>query len=77
MDDIEIKGDSPWTVHALLLFEINVEKRRIRHGTTLEFGSIEIEIQNRSMSVPTLSDIDFKNKLSWVWTTLNFNPFQT
>ena len=28
------------------------------------------------MSDPTLSDIDFKNKMAWVWTTLNFISFQ-
>ena len=30
-----------------------------------------IHIQSRSMSDPCLSDIDFKNKMAWVWTTLN------
>ena len=30
-----------------------------------------IKIQNRSMSDPPLSDIYFKNKMAWVWTTLN------
>ena len=30
-----------------------------------------IQIQSRSMSDPLLSDIDFKNKMAWVWTTLN------
>ena len=29
------------------------------------------QIQSRSMSDPTFSDIDFKNKMVWVWTTLN------
>ena len=29
------------------------------------------QIQSRSMSDPTLSDIDFKNKMVLVWTTLN------
>ena len=29
-----------------------------------------IKIQSRYMSDPTLSDIDFNNKLAWVWTTL-------
>ena len=31
------------------------------------------------MSDPTFSDIDFKNKMAWVWTTLNdknCNPFE-
>ena len=28
------------------------------------------QIQSRSMSDPTLSDIDFKNKMAWVWTIL-------
>jgi len=57
------------------IFEINVGKRRIRHRTTLEFNfqidskSIEdavIQIQSRSMSDPTLSDNDFKNKMAWI-----------
>ena len=26
--------------------------------------------KSRSMSDPQLSDIDFKNKLAWAWTTL-------
>ena len=34
-----------------------------------------IEILSRSMSDPTLSDIDFKNKMAWVWTTLKIDPF--
>ena len=29
------------------------------------------------MSDPTLSDIDFKNKMALVWTTFNFIPFKT
>ena len=29
-----------------------------------------IQIQNRFMSDPSLSDIEFKNKMTWVWTTL-------
>ena len=31
------------------------------------------------MSDPTLSDIDFKNKMAWVWTTLKIriNAFET
>ena len=32
-----------------------------------------IQIQSRSMSDPLLSDIDFKNKTAWVWTTLNIS----
>ena len=32
----------------------------------------EIEIQSRYMSEPTLSDIGFKNRMAWVWTTLKF-----
>ena len=31
-----------------------------------------IQIRSRSMSDPTFSDIDFKNKMAWVWTILNF-----
>ena len=29
-----------------------------------------IQIQSRSMSDPTLSDIDFKIKMGWAWTAL-------
>ena len=32
-----------------------------------------IQIQSRSLSDPPLSDIDFKNKMAWVWTTLKVN----
>ena len=31
------------------------------------------KIQSRYMSDPTLSDIDFKNEMALVWTTLNCN----
>ena len=31
---------------------------------------IGIQTRSRSMSDPTRSDIDFKNKMAWVWTTL-------
>ena len=41
-------------------------KSRIRLGTTQH----SVEIQNRSMSDPPLSDLDFKNKMAWVWITL-------
>ena len=47
------------------------------NDSKIEFGldseSIEggvIYIQSRSMSDPSLSDIDFKNKMVWVETTL-------
>ena len=37
------------------------------------------KFQSRSMSDPTFSDIDFKSKMAWVWTTLkyfyNIHPF--
>ena len=65
------------------IFEINVVKSRIRHGTNLKLNDefldrlkIDrmIQIQNRSMSDPTLSNIDFKNKMAWVWTTLKSVP---
>ena len=59
------------------IFEINVGKSRIRHITTLnlnDISSIDFEsiqkfiilFQSRCMSDPTLSDIDFKNKMAWV-----------
>ena len=31
----------------------------------------DVEFQSRFISDPCLSDIDFKNKMVWVWTTLN------
>ena len=40
----------------------------------IDYKSIEddvVHIQTRSMLDPNLSDIDFKNKMAWVWTTLN------
>ena len=36
-----------------------------------------IQIQSRSMSDPPLSDIDFKNKMAWVWTTLKRTTFKS
>ena len=37
----------------------------------IDLKSIEAYVmQSRSMSDPPLSDIDFKNKMAWVWTTL-------
>ena len=72
-----IKGSSDPS-HFIL--DINVEKGRIRHTTTLKLNDefldrlkIDdvIEIQSRSMSDPTFSDIDFKIKMVWIWTTLN------
>ena len=32
--------------------------------------SIVIQIRSRSKSDPLLSDMDYKNKMAWVWTTL-------
>jgi len=29
---------------------------------------LKIQIQSRDMSDPTLSDIDFKDKMAWVWS---------
>ena len=42
--------------------------------SAIDFESIWkfiIQFQSRSMSDPPLSDIDFKNKMAWVRTTLN------
>ena len=41
----------------------------------IDYKSIEddvIHIQSRSMSDPIFSDIDFKIKMAWIWTTLKF-----
>ena len=64
------------------IFEINVGKGRIRHRTILKSNDefldrlkIDwkmIQIQSRSMSDPTFSDIDFKIKMASMWTTLKF-----
>ena len=70
--ETKVKGSSD---PGHFIFEINVGKSRIRHRTTLELNflidskSIEddiIEIQSRSMSDPTFSDIDFKTEMAWV-----------
>ena len=70
-----LKGSSDPTHFSL---EIDVENSRFRHTTTLNLNhaifnrfwvDLEIQFQSRSMSDPTLSD--FKNKMDWVWTTLN------
>ena len=32
-----------------------------------------IKILSRSISDPTFPDVDFKNKMAWVWTTLKLS----
>ena len=32
-----------------------------------------IQFKSRSLTDPTRSDIDFINKMAWIWTTLKFN----
>ena len=41
-----------------------------RHRTTLRLNDEILDSKRRSMSNPTLSDIDFKNKMAWVRTSL-------
>ena len=74
---IDIKG-SPDPNY--FIFEINVGNGRIRHRMTPNLNEVNFQnwfkmmsfkIQNRSMSDPTLSDIDFKIKMDLVQTTLN------
>ena len=48
-----------------MITQISIASKSIEHDV--------IEIQSRSMSDPSFSDIDFKNKMAWVWTTLK-NP---
>ena len=65
-----VKGSSDPT-H--FIFEINVGKSLIRYRTTLKLNDEfldrlqdgVIQIQSRCMSDPSLSDIDFKNKMAW------------
>jgi len=75
-NESSLKG-SPHPSH--FIFEINVGKSRIQHLTTLNLNEatsnrfwldLEIQFQSRPVSDPTFSDIDFKNKMAWVWTTL-------
>ena len=45
----------------------------------IDFASLQkfiIQFQSRCMSDPNLSDIDFKNKMTWVWTTLKNENFE-
>ena len=65
---IGVKGSSD-----RFFFENNIGKSRIRHATTLKLNlqieskpieDDDIKIQNRSMSDPTLSGIEFKNKMN-------------
>ena len=74
-NDGSILKGSPHPSH--FIFEINLGKSRIRHRTTLKLnfkidsksiGDEDIQVQSRSMSDPTLSDIDFKDKMAWVWS---------
>ena len=46
-----------------------IENLSIIDSKSIEYGVIQI--QSRSMSDPPLSDMDFKNQMTWVWTTLN------
>ena len=46
----------------------------------IESKSIEddvIQIQSRSMLDPTLSDIEFNNKMAWVWSPDSGLPLKT
>ena len=76
---LDFKGSSD---PSHFIFEINVGKSRIRHLTTLNLNEatlnrfwldLEIQFQSRPVSDPTFSDIDFKNKMAWVWTTLKIS----
>ena len=61
------------------IIEINIGKSRIRPRTTLNLNHNSIWSRSRSSTsyfrvvgcrIATLSDIDFKNKMAWVRTTL-------
>ena len=73
---LQIKGTAD---PSRFISETNVRKSRIRQRTTVNLNDIifnrfgvdlEIEFQGRCMSDPSLSDIDFKNKMATIWTTL-------
>ena len=58
------------------IFEINVGKSRINDAEIewrISRSTQKIRIQSRSMSDPPFLDIDFKNKMAWVWTTLKIS----
>ena len=57
-NDKDFKGSPD---HTHFMFEINVGKSRIRHRTTLKMNGDVIQIQSRSMSDSTFSDLDLKN----------------
>ena len=69
------KGSSD---QSYIIFEINAGKRRIRHRTTLNLNvAIFNLILSRSMSDPTLSSIEFKNKMTWITTLkVDFDLFR-
>ena len=52
------------------ILEINLGKSRTRHPTTLKWKDelTQNRLKSRSMSDPNLSDIDFENKKTWVWS---------
>ena len=51
----------------LLITRFSIDPKSIEY--------LVIEIQSRSISDPTLSDIDFKNKMAMVWATLKTNDY--
>ena len=68
----------------VILFLKSISERGgFRHRTTLNdliffFGfwvDLEIQFQSHWMSDPPFSDIEFKNKMDWVWTTLKLVQF--
>ena len=47
----------------------DIERLRIlNHAISIDLEKFIIQFQSRSMSDPTLSDIDFKNEMAWVWS---------
>ena len=47
---------------------IEIKLMRVVHFSTVY--ELSFELQSRSMSDPTITDIDFQNKMAWVSTTL-------
>ena len=70
LDFYDSQNDSSWfSDQSFFIMEFNVGKSRVRHTTTLSLNN-EFLDRLKSLSFPPLSDIDLKNIMTLVWTTL-------
>jgi len=61
------------TIFRKIIFRVILKNSEI-HSSYHFWVDLEIQMQSRSISDPPLSDIDLKNKMTWVWTSLKFVP---